>query len=708
MHIADFRALDAQPAAPRPAGTRPPTFLGKATRWLAAAALLSGCLASSPALAVDYRVLGQPTLTSEAFSSRCTGTNQRFGGLLGGGKGPAGITVDADGRLFATDFGGKRVLMWATVDALASCQGATVVASSLGGPEAVVFDPSSKILFVADTLRHVVIGYKQFGRGWSQQFVLGASGASGNAMNRFYFPRGLAVDSGGRLFVADDFNHRVLIFDPAFVSGESAVDSISAGSNGGFQNPKALAMVGHTLFVADYNKDRVLRFTGPFKTPSQVYVASGSFTGVSKPVDLAVHADGSLLVTDQGNLRIARYVDAAFSGNKTAPSSSFAEHLNVEPLGVASDRKGRIYIADFSAYRVLIRDEFVRTTPVDSAATTKAKSLLADLHARPGKAVDRVAIGQQLIDYKYTSSADTTGWNASWLKMQSLGYPLPVIMGGELSNYLSYTNFAPNANARTKLIAHGQAGHMVTLVWHPANPVSAGSDKPISTAQLQSLINDSTTAGQAWQVQLDRAAAALKSFSDAGVPVLFRPLHEQNGDFFWWGHDASSGSALRERQAAWVAMWRDMVNELTVKKGLHNLVFVFGTNQVNYDGVAPPLTYYPGAGHADVVGIDVYDEELDMAGPSRGLQHYAALIGTGKPFGFPEFGQTQASSTGTGTDGQLWDARTLTTRIIDSYPRTAFAVAWYSSTQGSTNFVFAIPDVSYGKEMMQHALIQTQ
>jgi hypothetical protein len=152
-----------------------------------------------------------------------------------------------------------------------------------------------------------------------------------------------------------------------------------------------------------------------------------------------------------------------------------------------------------------------------------------------------------------------------------------------------------------------------------------------------------------------------------------------------------------------------MVTELTVRKGLRNLLFVFGTNQVNFGGVAPPLTYYPGAAWTDLVSIDVYDEELDLAGGARGLQHYAALIGTGKPFGLSELGQSFTDA-GTGPSAGNWDARTLTARIRDSYPRTVFAVAWYSSEEGDppVRFVFALPDVSFTRELLEHPLIDTQ
>ena len=630
--------------------------------------------------APPYRVVGQPDLGGITLASRCPGANARFNFSTAGGfdmHGPSGIAIDPRGRIFITDFGGRRVLTWPSFAALQDCGAADAVigAGALAGPEAVAIDAGSGAVFVADTLNHTVRGYRKGAGGWAAFVTLGTPGVAGNGMHQFNFPRGLAVDPGGRLFVADDFNNRVLIFNAPFVTGEAAADSIGAGGNGGFSGPKGLAMVGHTLFVADYFKNRVLRFTGPFVTPAQVYVASGSFGGLNRPVDVAVHPDGSLLVTDQNNQRIARYADAAWSLATAAPSAVFSEHMGAEPLGVATDLAGRIYIADYRRYRVLIRQEFVRTAPVTPASSAAARAVLTDLHQRPARAVDRVAIGQQLITWKYGLKSDPTAWYGDWLQLEQGGFPLPEIMAGEVSDLMSYPGFAPNQQALNELIRHGQAGHMVSLVWHPGNPVPGGNfGTPVNTAYLRSMINDGTTVGQNWQIQLNRAAAVLQQFENAGVPVLFRPLHEQNGDFFWWGHDGSRGAALRARQEAWTRMWRDMIAEMTVRKGLNNVLFVFGTNQVNYGGVAPPLTYYPGDEWADAVSIDVYDEDLDLAGVQRGLQHYAALIGTGKPFGLAEFGQSYGES-GTGPKAADWDARTLLRRINDSYPRMAFAVS---------------------------------
>lgn len=685
---------------------------------LGACGMLTAATFGEASAAPAYLTLGQPNLSGTTLASRCAQPNARFTFENNGGFqmfGPSGIAVDPRGRVFVTDYGGQRVLTWPNFEALKSCSVADGVigAGDLEGAESVAIDARSGLVFVADTLSHTVKIYRQSGGSWVKTATLGEQDTAGTGTDHFNFPRGLALDPGGRLFVADDENNRISIFDPPFTNGESAGDSISAGADGGLAGPKAVAMVGHTLFVADYFDKRVLRFTGPFLTPNQVYVASGVFTGVQKPVDLAVHPDGSLLVTDQQNPHIARYKDAAWvpapANNPATPTSTFSDNMGPEPLGVAADRDGRIYVADYHRYRVLIREESVEKTPITSSGTAAAAALLAQFQARPGRATNRVAIGQQLKTYSYTAKANLNGWYGAWQKLKDRGLPLPEIMGGETSDLMDYPGFSPNQPALNELINHGKSGRIVTLVWHPDNPVPGGDfGTPISTANLRNMTDDATTVGKNWQIQLNRAAQVLQKFQAAGVTVLFRPLHEQNGTFFWWGHNGAAGPALQQRQAAWVAVWRDMVTELTVRKGLKNLLFIFGTNQMNYNEETAPLTYYPGASWADLVGIDIYDDQLDLAGNTRGLQHYAALVGTGKPFGLAEFAQTDDDATGTGQDGASWDARTLATRIRDSYPRMTFATAWYSSNEGRVPHLLALPDVSFTPQLLADRLIQTQ
>ena len=135
---------------------------------------LVGASAINATAAPAYRVLGQTGLSGTTLASRCPGVNARFNFLNDGGFemfGPSGIAIDPRGRIFVTDFGGRRVLTWPNFDALTSCVAADAViggGGDLSGPEAVAFDPQSGTLFVADTLRHTVKGYRKNGAAWDE------------------------------------------------------------------------------------------------------------------------------------------------------------------------------------------------------------------------------------------------------------------------------------------------------------------------------------------------------------------------------------------------------------------------------------------------------------------------------------------------------------------------------------------------------------
>lgn len=111
---------------------------------------------------------------------------------------------------------------------------------------------------------------------------------------------------------------------------------------------------------------------------------------------------------------------------------------------------------------------------------------------------------------------------------------------------------------------------------------------------------------------IDAIAAELQTFADADVPVLWRPLHEAAGGWFWWG--ARGPEPL-------VELWRLMYDRLTHAHDLHNLIWVW-TYQPTGDGT-DPLEWYPGDAYVDVVGVDVYaeDPETLMRGEWTTLQN---------------------------------------------------------------------------------------
>ena len=89
---------------------------------------------------------------------------------------------------------------------------------------------------------------------------------------------------------------------------------------------------------------------------------------------------------------------------------------------------------------------------------------------------------------------------------------------------------------------------------------------------------------------LANLASYLKLMQDAGIPVLWRPLHEAAGGWFWWGTDAE----------AFKALWKYMFNYLKAQ-GINNLIWVW-TSQTGDD------SWYPGDNYVDIVGRDLYGD----------------------------------------------------------------------------------------------------
>ena len=98
---------------------------------------------------------------------------------------------------------------------------------------------------------------------------------------------------------------------------------------------------------------------------------------------------------------------------------------------------------------------------------------------------------------------------------------------------------------------------------------------------------------------IDVIADELKKLQEAKVPVLWRPLHEAEGEWFWWG---SKGPEV----CVW--LWKLMYDRLTNEHGLDNLIWVWtGTNS------EVALDWYPGDEYVDIIGADIYLEDGNYA-----------------------------------------------------------------------------------------------
>lgn len=165
------------------------------------------------------------------------------------------------------------------------------------------------------------------------------------------------------------------------------------------------------------------------------------------------------------------------------------------------------------------------------------------------------------------------------------------------------------------MIAHHiEKNIMLSALWHWNAPmhlldadgdgvgdVSGDSDEAwfsgfytrATTFDLAAALADTTSPEYAALLaDIDQISAELAKFADAEIPILWRPLHEAEGGWFWWG--AAGPEALKE---LWVLMYDRMTN----MHGLNNLIWVF-THAGSLDEA-----WYPGDAYVDIVGYDGYD-----------------------------------------------------------------------------------------------------
>jgi mannan endo-1,4-beta-mannosidase len=201
----------------------------------------------------------------------------------------------------------------------------------------------------------------------------------------------------------------------------------------------------------------------------------------------------------------------------------------------------------------------------------------------------------------------------------------PAIRSSDFMDYSpSRIAFGENPqNESEESIAWARAnGGVMSMTWHwnaPANLVNSsqypwwkGFETNATTFNLSAaLANPGSNDYQLILRDIDAIAVELQKFEDAGVPVIWRPLHEAQGNangisgsgaWFWWGAHGPD---------AFKGLWRLMHNRLTDHHGLHNLIWEFTSSAAK----AGHEQWYPGDDVVDMVGLDIYtNRESSMSG----------------------------------------------------------------------------------------------
>ena len=244
----------------------------------------------------------------------------------------------------------------------------------------------------------------------------------------------------------------------------------------------------------------------------------------------------------------------------------------------------------------------------------------------------------------------------------------PAVMGFDLGGIEmadeKNLDSVPFARIHDELIAHHERGGIVTLSWHPRNPLTGGTAWDVSDTTVVKSILPEGSQHEKFKTWMQRVAdfiGTLKTNDGQPVPVIFRPWHENNGSWFWWGQKLCSDEEFH-------GLWNMLQDYLVEERGFTNLLWSYSPNLDGGWNEERFLQRYPGNERVTLIGEDAYQwgtEEDFKTALKADLDFISAFAGkNNKLMAMTECGlQNMTDST--------WWTRVLKP-IMDQYPISYF------------------------------------
>ena len=257
----------------------------------------------------------------------------------------------------------------------------------------------------------------------------------------------------------------------------------------------------------------------------------------------------------------------------------------------------------------------------DALTTTNVKTFMVDLNATAETvalfynlkklAKTKFAIGQQ----DAFNSFYNNGSSAQSDIKKTTGYD-PAVLGsdfmfitdknnnGQVSNWYYQQEVIITADVKEAY----EKGMINIFCWHLREPnkeesfYASDMTDAAKTTAFKSILPGGVN--HAWyKTKLDKMASVVSNLKGSNgklIPIIFRPFHEFDGNWFWWGADYCSPEEYK-------TAFQFTVDYLKNTKGIHNILYAFSPDN-SYSTSTAYLSRYPGDAYVDVIGMDNYGD----------------------------------------------------------------------------------------------------
>jgi len=320
--------------------------------------------------------------------------------------------------------------------------------------------------------------------------------------------------------------------------------------------------------------------------------------------------------------------------------------------------------------------------PIDGKATRETKALYRNL--------DKLAEHHTLFGHQHA-----TEYGHGWIgdkdrsDVKSVVGSHPAVIGVDISGFTGLSEKEIESNKeklRQNIIDTYNRGGVTTIAWHFSNPLSPGGfywKDSVSVPAVKYLIPGGK-GHEKYKLILKNIAnwaKSLKTVDGTLVPVIFRPFHEFDGDWFWWGKPYCTTEEFK-------SLWRFTVSYLRDAQQVHNFIYAFSPDN-RFSTEQEYLERYPGNEWVDMLGVDNYGD--------MGRDNYRLDIGAAKLKIVSDIAQRNkklAAFTETGLESipnQEWWTQVLLKVMKSNNIKMAYVLVWRNDPKSPTHYYAPYP-----------------